>query len=68
MIDFDKQPNCLHCPHCIGWAYPRGQQWCAEKMTYRQDGSCSYDAERRAQYKLDAYDDMRADYEDDYED
>lgn len=67
MIDFDKQPKCLICPHCVGWAYPRGQQSCAENMAYQQDGSCMYDAERRAQCKQDAYDDMRDDWEDEEE-
>lgn len=67
MIDFDKQPHCLHCPHCVGWAYPRGQQSCAENMAYKQDGSCMYDAERRAQYRQDAYDAMRDDYDEEIE-
>lgn len=64
MIDFDKQPHCLRCPHCVGWAYPLGEQDCAEDVAYKEDGSCMYDAERRAQYKQDAYDDMRDDWED----
>lgn len=53
-IDFDKQPLCRICPHCVGWAYPK--QVCAEDMVYKEDGSCMYDAEHIAQMKLDAYD------------
>ena len=67
MIDFDKQPHCRTCPHCVGWAYDEGQQDCAENVAYKEDGSCMFIAERRAQCKMDAWDDMRDDY-DDYED
>ena len=58
MIDFEKQPLCATCPHCVGWAYPRGEQSCAEHMAYSEDGSCIYAAERAAQIKLDSYDDV----------
>lgn len=64
MIDFSKQPHCETCPHCVGWAYPRGQQRCAENMCYHEDGSCIYAAERSAQCKMDAWDDY--DYDDKY--
>ena len=65
MIDFEKQPLCEKCPHCIGWGYPRGEQWCSEYMDYRADGGCIYEAERRAQCKLDSYD---CDYDTDCDD
>lgn len=55
MIDFEKQPLCETCPFCVGWAYPRGQQECAEHMAYREDGSCIGYAERAAQIKMDSY-------------
>lgn len=62
MIDFAKQPHCETCPHCVGWAYPRGQQRCAEDVAYKEDGSCTFTAERLAQYKIDAWSDR---YDDD---
>lgn len=61
MIDFEKQPHCKTCPHCVGWGYPRGEQSCAENMAYREDGSCEYVAERRAQCRLDAWDECYVD-------
>lgn len=61
MIDFEKQPHCRTCPHCVGWAYPLGQQDCAERVAYKEDGSCFIAAERAAQCKQDAYDDYRDD-------
>lgn len=54
-IDFDKQPLCRICPHCVGWAYPK--QECAEGMVYEEDGSCMDYAERIAQIRLDSYED-----------
>lgn len=65
MIDFSKQPHCETCPHCIGWAYPRGQQRCAADLAYKEDGSCTFLAERIAQLKLDAASDSY-DTDDDY--
>lgn len=56
MINFEKQPLCETCPHCIGWAYPRGQQECAEHMAYDPDGKCMDYAELSAQIKMDSYD------------
>lgn len=50
MIDFNKQPHCRTCYHCIG----NGSDLrCAERMEYKEDGSCKWEAEKREQCRWD---------------
>ena len=59
MIDFEKQPLCLHCPHRCA----TGE--CLENMNYRADGDCQRIADIREKSRLDYQDEMnRIDWED----
>ena len=52
MIDFNKQPRCASCPYCL--SYGENCFRCAERMEYKEDGSCKWEAEKREQCRWDA--------------
>lgn len=51
MTDFNKQPHCLTCCYCNKYSE---NPYCAERMEYKEDGSCKWEAEKREQCRWDA--------------